>query len=140
MMLFMTEGIGVEQHISRDYGENLDRCGRLEEGKALIQEAIDHLALQKHPELRYAQEAMRDVLELEGKAKGGAGEGRASGSESAPGPAKVRLLRACRQALRWVYVYMLLRRGVPKKGLQGSQEDLQGAAGRPGTSERDYFL
>ena len=50
----------------RDYGECLARGGALAEGKALIQEAIDHLALQQHAELRPAQDALRDVLELEG--------------------------------------------------------------------------
>ena len=51
----------------RDYGESLAWGGALAEGRALIQEAVDHLALQQHPELRHAQDALHDVLALEGQ-------------------------------------------------------------------------
>jgi hypothetical protein len=49
----------------RDFGESLARGGQGEAGKALIQEAISHLARARHPEAQFAREAMADVLAVE---------------------------------------------------------------------------
>jgi hypothetical protein len=49
----------------RDYGENLCEQGNFVEGKVMIQEAFRYLKAAKHPEERYAHEAMDDVLKLE---------------------------------------------------------------------------